>query len=271
MSQPTEQLTYEGVATPTPEPWSTHQQGLVRALSHEIRSILASAKICAEALGEPHPPAEDIRRRYATVVAEQVDHIARLLDDFIAVMNYDSDNEALPPSLVDINATVWEAAHQLYSLTQQRSVSLRLVPSASPSIVKGSNARLTQALRGCLEHTLQATPEGSDIQVTVEHIADRSGQPAIAVRIECTQVPQGSRRLRLVSSSAWDTVTLRAVQHITDAHRGYIEVLGDGHDGLCMILPRCRAMAAGQLPASGQWRAQSQSDVALPQAQAMGL
>lgn len=271
MVHSTDQLTYEGVATATPDPWSSHQQTLVRTLAHEIRSTLASAKICAEALADPHPPAEETRRRYATVVAEQTSHIARLLDDFIVVMNYDSETETPPPSRVDINSAVWEAAQQLYSLAQQRSISLRLVPSRSASIVNGSTARLTQAVRGCLEHTLHAAAESSQIQVAVEHITDRTGRPAVAVRIECTQVPEGIQRLRLVTSSAWDTVTLRAVQHIMNAHRGYVEALGDGRDGLYAVLPRSQATAAGQLPTSGQWRAQTGPDIMWPQAQAMGL
>ena len=271
MAQATDLLTYEGVPTYTTEPWTSQQQALARALAHEIRSTLASVKICAEGLGEPHPPSDGRRRRYATVVAEQASHIARVLDDFAAIMSYDSNNESSTTELVDINSAVWEAAHQLYSLARQRSLSLRLSPSSSVSIVKGSDVRLIQAVRGCLEHIMRTVAEGSQVQVAVEQVPDRTGRPAVEIQLECTEVPENSHRVRLLTPSALDTVTLRAVEHIVQAHQGYVEPLEGDNTGLRVVLPRHCGAGAGQLPNCGQWRAQTGPDNDFPQARAIGL
>ncbi len=271
MAQSTDQLTYEGIQISMPEPWSSHQQTLVRALAHEIRSTLASARICAEALADQYPPPEDRRRRYAATIAEQTSHIAHLLDDFIAVVNYESETELPSSELVDINSAVWEATNQLYSLAQQRCISLKLVPSPSTSIVQGTGARLTQAFRGCLEYMLRTVAESSQVRVVVEHVTGSAGQPAVEVRIECTQAPPSNHRLRLLTASAWDAITLRAVQHIVTAHQGCVEALGADATGLRGVLPPYQGTAAGQLPATGRWRAQTGPDYSYPQARAMGL
>jgi len=242
--QDTEQLTYEGVVVPSPDPWSSQQRNLIRKLAHEIRSTLASARICAEVLAG---------------------------DQLIAINDYETDVDPTATEIVDINAVVWEAVRCLDSLAQQRSISVKLTPSAIPSIAAGSQTRLTQAVRGCLEYILRTIAEDTQIEVAVSHITTHTGRPAIAVYIKCEPSPERRINLHLLNDSAWETITLSAVDHIITAHRGYVEPLEAEHIGLQIVLPQAHTVGAGRLPASGRWRAHTGPENDLPQARALGL
>lgn len=269
--QDAEQLTYEGVPVPSPDPWSTQQRNLIRKLAHEIRSTLASAQICAEVLAADQSPPDGKRRRYATVLTQQTAHIAHLLDDFIAITDYETDVEPTATEIVDINAVVWEAVRCLNSLARQRSISVKLTPSAIPSIAAGSQMRLTQAVRGCLEYILRTIAEDTQIEVAVSHITTHTGRPAIAVCIKCEPSPERQANLHLLNDSAWETITLSAVDHIITAHQGYVEPLEAAHIGLQVVLPQAHTVGAKRLPVSGRWRARTGPENHSPHARALGL
>ncbi len=249
MNQQARELTYEGEGTTLPLPvqtrWKPEQQALIRSVAHQIRSTLASVTISAEALAtDPESPPAKVRR-HAEVIGEHAYHISRLLDDLVVLVG--DQVEKHEDGVVELHEVVWEAARQLWQLAHHRSISLEIPSDAESRVVQGKRNYLVQAIRGCIEQGILNLPEESQISVQIEpqQAADTAG--AVEVLFEYVGGVQQSQALPTSGRLGLDQVTMRAARRIVEAHGGDIAPLGGGRDGLRILLPRRRVIAAGQI------------------------
>ncbi len=253
MKQQERELTYESTPLPlvSQTRWKREQQALIRSVAHQIRSTLTPVSISAEALAtDPESPPSKVRR-HCQVINDHAQHIGRLLDDLVSLI---SDRLASSDvGIVELNEIVWEAAQPLWQLARHRSITLE-TPSGSESlVVQGKRGYLTQAIRGCLEHGILNLPEDSSVSVQLEPRTGVAGAGAVEIVIEYASSDEESQGLAAAGGSQWDDVTMQAVRRIVEVHQGDVAPLGDGRDGVRLLLPRHRAIVAGQMtPAQAQ-------------------
>jgi len=225
--------------------WDRQQQALIRSVAHQIRSALTSVSISAEALATAPDSTFHKIRRHCRIINDHAQHIGRLLDDLVSLI---SDRlESSEMGIVELNEIVWEAAQALWQLARHRSITLE-IPSGSESlVVQGKRGYLVQAIRGCLEYGILNLPENSRVSARLEPRTRAAGVGAIEIIVEYASADERTQVLGVGGRSQWDDVTLQAVRRIVEAHQGDVAPLGDGRDGVRLLLPRHRAIAAGQL------------------------
>jgi len=247
MKQQKRELTYESTPLPlvSQTRWKREQQALIQSVAHQIRSTLTSVSISAEALATaPESPPAKVRH-HCQVINDNAQHIGRLLDDLVSLISDRLDSSDV--GIVELNEIVWEAAQPLWQLARRRSITLG-TPSGSESlVVQGKRGYLTQAIRGCLEHGILNLPEHSRVFVQLEPRTGVSGAGAVEIMVEYTSSDEQTQVLSTASRSQWNNVTMQAVRRIVEAHQGDVAPLGDGRDGVRLLLPRHRAIAAGQM------------------------
>ncbi len=253
MKQQKRELTYEGTSLPrAPEArWEREQQAVIRSVAHQIRSTLTSVSISAEVLATaPDSPPHKVRH-HCQVINDHAQHIARLLDDLVSLTSDRLDSSDV--GIVELNEIVWEAAQPLWQLARHRSIKLE-TPSGSESlVVQGKRGYLTQAVRGCLEYGILNLPEDSRVSVRLEPRTGVDSAGAIEIVIEYSSSDEQTQVLSVVGGLQSDNVTMQAVRRIVEAHQGDVAPLDDGRDGVRLLLPRHRAVAAGQMtPAQAQ-------------------
>jgi len=253
MNQQERELTYEGTALPLPRQtrWEPEQQTVIRSVAHQIRSTLTSVSISAEALGTDTESPSSKVRRHCQVINDHVQHIGRLLDDLVSLTSDQLDTSDV--GIVELNEIVWEAAQPLWQLARHRSIEIE-TPSGSESlVVQGKRGYLTQAVRGCLECGILNLPEHSSVSVQLESRTAVPGAGAVEIVIKYASSDEQTQVLSAAGRLQWNDVTMQAVRRIVEAHQGDVAPLGEGRDGVRLLLPKHRAIAAGQMtPVQGQ-------------------
>jgi len=247
MKQQKRELTYEGSPLPrAPQPrWEHEQQALIRSVAHQIRSTLTSVSISAEALATDTESPPHKVRRHCQVINDHAQHIGRLLDDLVSLTSDRLDTSDV--GIVELNEIVWEAAQPLWQLARHRSIKLE-TPSGSESlVVQGKRGYLAQAIRGCLEYGILNLPEDSSVLVRIEPRTGVASAGAVEIVIEYASSDEQTQVLSAAGRSQWDDVTMQAIRRIVEAHQGDVAPLGDGRDGVRLLLPRHQAVAAGQM------------------------
>jgi len=247
MKQQKRELTYESTLLPRIQQtrWEREQQAVVRSVAHQIRSTLTSVSISAEALAtDPDSPPHKVRR-HCQAINDHAQHIGRLLDDLVSLISDRLDSSDV--GIVELNEIVWEAAQPLWQLARHRSITLE-TPSGSESlVVQGKRGYLTQAIRGCLEYGILNLPEDSRVSVRFEPRTAVGSAGAVEIVIEYASSDGQTHVMSAAGRSQWDDVTMQAVRRILEAHQGDVAPLGNGRDGVRLLLPRHRAIAAGQM------------------------
>ena len=238
-------LSYQGTAPEAcVEAWDRCQQAIIRSVAHEIRSTLASVSVSAESLATaPDSPPPTVRR-HTEAIGEHAQHISRLLDDLVALTSDQLERSRV--GVVEINEIIWEAAQQLWRLARQRCVRFEIPSVSEPLMVPGKRSYLVQAVRGCLECGVLNLPEDSQVSVRVEPQTGVDAATAVEILVEYQSRADDNQDLRGGSGRLWEQVTMQAIRRIVEAHRGAVDKLGDGRDGVRLLLPRHRAAVARQ-------------------------
>ena len=162
----------------------TSRRRLLTDLAHEIRTPLASIRICVESLEdgaiEPGPEAWQI-------LSSQIDRISRLADDLGQVSAAEEGRLDLNPALADawgMAETAVLAAREGY---ERKRVGLDLQPGPGHKVLAmADTARVEQVLGNLLSNALRHTPEGGHVNVEV---SDDDDAVIISVRDDGEGIP----------------------------------------------------------------------------------
>lgn len=150
---------------------------LLATLAHELRGPLAPLGNAVELLRlavESHP---ELRRVHG-ILARQVDHLARLVDDMIDLARVLHGTLAIRIAPLDAAAVVERALELGRPSIESRHQRLDADVAAAPMPLKGDAVRLTQALFNVLENASKYTPQGGRIGIAA---APRGGELVIEV------------------------------------------------------------------------------------------
>ena len=205
------------------------RRAFVADAGHELRSPLATIRVLLDRLAEDRPSAE--RREVAGRASDEVDRLAVLVEDLLALAAADEGAMTLRVTDVDLDDVV------LAEVNVVRFRGAAVAVSLQPIRVQGDESRLGRVVRNLLENAERHThgrirvglvEEGGTAVLTV----DNDGPP-IAVE---DRERVFKRFVRLDDSRTRDTggtgLGLAIVADIVGAHGGTVTA-GEAPDGWC--------------------------------------
>jgi signal transduction histidine kinase/CheY-like chemotaxis protein len=135
-------------------------------LAHELRNPLAPVRNALEMLkqvGSSNPAAQGAR----AMMARQLAHMARLIDDLMDVSRITRGKLALRKEKVDLSAIIRDAADVCRSSYAERCHDIRITLPPQPLQVHGDPVRLEQVIGNLLNNACKYTDPGGLIEVQV--------------------------------------------------------------------------------------------------------
>jgi PAS domain S-box-containing protein len=238
-------------------------------LSHELRNPLAPLMTSVDIL-RMRDVNDPVVQQTSDVIARQVQHLTRLVDDLMDMSRITSGRIALSYAPVDIAAPVARAIELSRTLIDNKGHVLRLSLPEQPLVVNGDLTRLTQVMVNLLNNAAKYTPKGGRIDLTVKaengsvevRVRDTgSGMPRDLVPRVFDLFTQGQRSLDRVEGGLGVGLTL--VRKIVELHGGTVTAHSEGIDcgsEFVVRLPRDSAGEATSTAAGDRRNAGEQSD-----------
>jgi len=142
------------------------QRGFVADAAHELRSPLTALKLQLQAL--QHAPAEADRDQALATLGHGIDRAARLVEQLLALARSEPGAPLAEPQALDLATLAREVLAELWPLAQARRIRLSLT-GADALPLTGDRAGLYALLRNLADNALRYTPEGGQVQLTVDH------------------------------------------------------------------------------------------------------
>jgi hemerythrin-like metal-binding protein/PAS domain S-box-containing protein len=154
-------------------------------LSHELRNPLAPIRNSVHVLGRADPASAQAARA-RTIIARQVDHLARLVDDLLDVKRISTGKLRLHTAVMDLTQQVRETIEDLRPLFVKQSLSLELELPTRQVWVNGDRTRLAQVVANLLQNAAKFANAGGHVWV---ELRAEAGQAHICVRDDGAGIP----------------------------------------------------------------------------------
>jgi PAS domain S-box-containing protein len=203
-------------------------------LSHELRNPLAPIRNSVHVLSRVDPASPQAARA-RTIMARQVDHLARLVDDLLDVKRISTGKLRLRTALMDLTQQVRETVEDIRPLFVNRSLSLDVNVPDQAVWVNGDRTRLAQVLGNLFQNAAKFTDAGGHVSLSVETGA---GQVFLRIRDDGVGVapdmldklfePFVQSERTLHRSTGGLGLGLSLVRGIAELHGGTVVVRSDG-------------------------------------------
>jgi PAS domain S-box-containing protein len=148
-------------------------------LSHELRNPLAPMLSAVEILEETPPGQEEVAARSRTIIARQVRHMKRLLDDLLDVSRVSQGKIELRREPVQLVPLLQQAVEVSRPALLERRQSLTLDLGNVPLPLDADPTRIVQVFANLLNNAAKYTNEGGHVWLSV---AAEGGQAVARVR-----------------------------------------------------------------------------------------
>jgi signal transduction histidine kinase/DNA-binding response OmpR family regulator len=218
-------------------------------LAHELRNPLAPIRNAVEILRMLDIPDPNIR--WANdVIARQVEHLVRLVDDLLDISRITGGKIQLRKEPVDVAVPVARAVETSRPLLDARRHELKVTLPPQPLRVEADLVRLAQVLANLLNNAAKYTEEGGQIALEVAQAGDqavfrvRDNGIGIAPEIISsvfdlfTQIDRSLNR-----AQGGLGVGLTLVRQLVEMHGGTVEAHSDGPNRGSEFVVRLPALA----------------------------
>ena len=212
----------------------TARQRWMADIAHELRTPISVLKGEIEALADGVRQAD---QRMAASLAEEINHLASLVDDLQALALADAGALDLRMEQVDFSALLSQSAEVFRNRFDSRDVSLS-VESGSGVILTGDAHRLRQLVHNLLENSCRYVEQGGRVSLILESGAEvcltlQDSGPGVSDEqlgrlFDRFYRVEGSRA-RLTGGSG---LGLSICRNIVEAHGGEIRAEHSPHGGL---------------------------------------
>ena len=143
---------------------------LTAAISHDLRTPLASVRAMAEALADGLVEEEQERSRYYALMQREVERLDRMIGDLFDLAQIDSGALRLEKRLLPLQEIVAEVVEGMRPQAERAGIDLRFVPPVGElPDVPLDGARLERAVANLVRNAIQHTPDGGEIRASVRH------------------------------------------------------------------------------------------------------
>jgi signal transduction histidine kinase/CheY-like chemotaxis protein len=246
------------------------KDAFLATLAHELRNPVAPIRHAVKLLGNAGLGAEQLQW-CRNVIARQVEHMARLLDDLLDSARITRGDLTLRPALVELHTVVADALDVARPLIERKGHALEVILPDGPIMLLVDGIRIAQVLSNLLTNAakytdanghivVSATTDGRDVRISVKDSG--AGLPADAI-------PQLFKMFSQIKSTTDRSegglgIGLALANELVRLHGGTIEVRSAGENlgsEFLIYLPRTvapeqpivaapQAMQQGRHPAS---------------------
>ena len=203
-------------------------------LAHELRNPLAPIRSAVEVL-RLQDPGDPVLRRHREVIARQVSHLARLIDDLMDVSRIARNKIALREAPVLAQDVVRAALESSREEVDAGRHPVQVLLPQEPLPVHGDEVRLVQVVMNLVTNAARYSAAGTPIEVTAAREGDWL---RLAVRDQGQGIPSGDheRVFELFYQGESGTqrshgglgIGLSLVKRLTELHGGRVEARSAG-------------------------------------------
>ncbi len=235
--------------------------------SHELKTPLASLMGFIETLRGPARDDSEARARFLSIMQEQGERMARLVEDLLSLSRIEMQEHSPPTQATDLGQILQRVTDALEIKAARRGMKLTLDLGSLPPVL-GESEELQQVFQNLVDNAVKYGKPGTPVTVEArllqgeeERIA-RLGRPAVAVAvidqgdgIAREHLPRLTERFYRVDTArsrqmGGTGLGLAIVKHIVSRHRGRLEIDSElGKGSTFTVYLRGSAKAQGSEPA----------------------
>ncbi len=145
----------------------------VNTVSHELRTPLATIKEFTEILDDQIAgPVTKDQHDYLTVIHENVERLARIIDDLLDIAKMKAGRLLLNKEVLDLQAVFEHVVQSLRPIAEPKRISLQLeLPDSLPTVYADRD-KFTQVLVNLVGNAIKYTPGPGYVSIRVEELAN---------------------------------------------------------------------------------------------------
>ena len=141
------------------------RQGLIAAVSHDLRTPLASLRVMVEAIADGVADDPATIRRYVGAMERETVSLGRLIDDLFEMARLDAGQLALRLAPSQVDALVAETLDLMGAQADQHQIALRAwVDSGLPPVMVDAD-RIQRVLTNLIQNAIRHTPVDGSVTV----------------------------------------------------------------------------------------------------------
>lgn len=145
------------------------QKEALAVVAHELRTPLTPIRIASDMLGRVRP---DEMKRYQDIIESEIEHMVAVISDLLDVSRFETGKLRIDRQPVDLTRVVAAATDACRPAMDDRQQKLTVDLPAQAIELEADPVRLTQILRNLLDNASKYTPNGGQIALSAELVAD---------------------------------------------------------------------------------------------------
>jgi K+-sensing histidine kinase KdpD len=239
-----EQLRHEADRLAVMEQVDAQRSALLRSVSHDLRTPLASIRAVASDLraGADHAP--PVRDELLGLVCDEAERLDRIVANLLSLSRIEAGAFQPDRQAVDLAELVQDVSRRLARLFDDDDVRLTCQLDTALPLVDVDYVQVDQVLSNLLENAARFAPPGSAVQLSAESTGvSGSAAPTGTVRVKISDEGPGIdaseldhifEPLRTGRASTSSGVGLALCKAIVEAHGGMIEASNQPAGGALM-------------------------------------
>jgi signal transduction histidine kinase len=148
------------------------RRDLIAAISHDLRTPLASLRVMTEALADDMVDDAATTTRYLTTMRSQIGHLNSLIDDLFELAQIDAGALKLELERSSLGDLVSDTLAGMQPQADAKGVQLagHVAPGIDPVLI--APQKIGRVLYNLVGNAVRHTPAGGDVAITVQDIAD---------------------------------------------------------------------------------------------------
>ncbi len=143
------------------------RRDLTAAISHDLRTPLASVRAMVEALDDSLVEDRVEVRRYYGVIRREIERLSRMIDGLFELAQMDAGALQLDRHTIALQEIAAEVVAAMEADARRKDVTLCLRLEGEPPDVSVDGARLERAVDNLVRNALEHTPAGGRVEVSV--------------------------------------------------------------------------------------------------------
>ena len=139
------------------------RRDLFAAISHDLRTPLASIRVMVEAMSDGVVTDEQTRQRYLQTASSEVQRLSLLIDDLFELTTIDSGELQLHTEMLRIEDVVAETIDVFRPQLERAGIHVSFEPQPGTAAVRADGQRLTRVLYNLIQNAIRHTPHDGTI------------------------------------------------------------------------------------------------------------
>jgi K+-sensing histidine kinase KdpD len=228
-----ELLAADAARVPTLEAVDEQRRALLRSVSHDLRTPLATIRGVASDLRDGTAYEPEVRAELLDLVCDEAERLDRLVANLLSLSRIEAGSMEPTKQVLDLGELVAERVHRLRRLFRQ--VRVQLDRPSDSLLVEGDHAQLQQVVTNLLENAARHAPQGTTLWVSVRATG---ADVELSVADEGAGVAEPDRdrifeAFRTGDGSRSSGIGLAICKAVVEAHGGTIRVTAAPVGGAC--------------------------------------